>query len=70
MHQHELIAFHSANRTPLRRLANCVRWFEENAKRATAKEAKIWHGKATTMRAVITALFIERDQAGQYVGEA
>lgn len=64
--QHELIAFHLAHNTPLRQLANCVRWFEENAKRSTAKDAKAWAAKAVTMRAVITALFIERDRAGQY----
>lgn len=66
MSQAELIAFHSMHSTPLIRLGNSVHWFEECAERASGIERQAFKRKAKTMRAVVTALFIERHTAGEY----
>lgn len=56
MTEAELINFHVAKKTPLRRLGNGVRWLEEKKEKAKAKK----------LRRVISAIFVKRFAAGEY----
>jgi hypothetical protein len=68
MHFETLVKFHFDANTPLMRLANSVRWFEEMARRADSKpEKSAYNGKAKTMRRVISVIFAARDYRGQYI---
>lgn len=63
----DIIAHHIAAKTPLRRLGNSVRWFEESAARCSRKdEARDFKAKARVMRRVVTAVFVERFTTGEY----
>lgn len=68
MHFETLVKFHFDANTPLMRLANSVRWFEEMARRADSKtEKSAFKDKAKVMRRVISVLFAARDYHGQYI---
>lgn len=58
MNAKALADFHITAKTPLFRLANCVRWFETNKMPAKAK----------AMRRVVTLVFVSRELSGGYQG--
>jgi hypothetical protein len=62
----ELIAYHIEAKTPLRRLANSVRWFEAMAKTANTSDRIALRAKAQRMRVVISNVYAHRDIAGEY----
>lgn len=62
-----LIAFHIEAKTPLKCLANSVRWFEEAAKHPSNKaERGRFALKAKMMRVVISQIYAHRDITGEY----
>jgi len=62
----EQIEFHLAHKTPLVRLANSVRWFEDMASHAAKADARLFISKALDMRRVVTGVFVSRHLAGAY----
>lgn len=58
--------FHVRNGTPLRQLANSVRWFEERAKLAEAGERNAFKQKAKAMRRIVSAVYAHRIIHDQY----